>query len=250
MRRLLLPLLAALSIAAGPAEEAQRLWEAGQEREAFELVERGAAVGDAEATDQLAWFYETGSVVEQDMARAASLYRRAAERGFAPAQWRLGVMLDQGEGVEEDPREAVTWFVRAAALGSTDALTSLAVMHATGRGVAQNYPEAMRLYREAALRGNRHGFYGVGVMFAYGQGVRADPVEAFAWLAVAASMGDEDAPPQMDRLDLDDRSLAAAVARANRIVEETGADAPTIVVGPDGDEEGREPAERRPNPIV
>lgn len=249
MRRLLLlPLLAFLVIAAGPAEESDRLLRAGQEQEAFAVVERGAAVGDIDSIDRLAWFYDNGEVVARDQPRAATLYRRAAEAGNSHAQWRLGVMLDMGEGVRSDPEEAVRWFVRAAAAGEVNAVTSLAVMHANGRGVRRDFAEAMRLYRDAAGRGGAHGFYGVGVMYALGQGVRTDPVEAVAWLAVAASLGIEDAVGAISEVGLADGDYPRAVERANAIVRETGVDAPTIVLGPS--KAGDAPAEERPVPVV
>jgi TPR repeat protein len=252
MRRLFLPLLAFLSIAAaGPAEEAQSLLDQGRQREAFELVERGAAVGDLGAIDMLASFYEEGEVVARDLRRAASLYRRAADRGFAPSQWRLGVLLDLGQGVEADPAEAVRWFGRAAAQGNTNAITSLAVMHATGRGVPLNYPEAMRLYREAARLGNAHGFYGVGVMYAHGQSVAQDPLEAFAWLAVAASLGNADAERALNQVGLPPERVERAVGRANEIIREMRVDMPPIrFEDRSGEGKGARDEDERPLPTV
>ena len=249
MRRLL-PLLAFLAVAAGPpAVDAEQLFQSGRQREAFEMVERGAAAGDVDSIDRLGWFYDNGYVVARDDVRAAALYRRAADGGNAHAQWRLGVMLDLGEGVASNPEEAVQWFRRAVAQGDAAALTSLAVMHATGRGVPQDFAEARRLYREAARLGEPHGFYGVGVLHILGQGVPRDPVEGFAWLAVSASLGDEEAEAMMARLDLEPQDLERAVARANEIVRETGVDAPRIVLG-DGKDEAEEAEEPRPVPVV
>src|SRR5262245_49647955 len=115
MRIPLLALLAFFLIAATPAEEAERLLGQGQDRPAFELIERAAAGGDVEAVDYLGWFYDNGRAVAQDQPRAVGLYRQAAERGNSHAQWRLGVMLDLGEGVTENPAEALSWIRRSAA---------------------------------------------------------------------------------------------------------------------------------------
>jgi len=49
MRRLVLPLFVFLLVAAAPVDDAQRLLEAGQERPAFEIVERSASAGDIDA---------------------------------------------------------------------------------------------------------------------------------------------------------------------------------------------------------
>jgi hypothetical protein len=243
MRRLLLlPLFAFFAVAAGPAEEARRLLDAGQEREAFEMAERAAALDDLGAIHLLGWFYDEGRVVAQDDARAAGLYRRAAERGHAESQWRLGVLHDAGEGVRDDPAEAVRLFRRAAAQGFARAHTSMGVMHATGRGVPRDYGEAMRSYREGARLGDAHGFYGVAVLYGRGEGVPTDPIEAFAWAAVSASMGDEEGERVVQSVPLDPASMERAVARANEIIRETGADAPLI--------QFRSEAEERPAPVA
>ena len=79
MRRLLIGIAGLLLIAASPVEEADRLIHQGKGKEALAIVEKAAGAGDAEAIDYLGGLYDVGKAVEQDLARAASLYRRAAE---------------------------------------------------------------------------------------------------------------------------------------------------------------------------
>jgi hypothetical protein len=196
--------------------------DAGQERQAFELIERAAAAGDVDAVDYLGWFYDHGRVVARDLARAVSHYRRAAEGGQRHAQWRLGVMLDLGEGVAPDPVEAVRWFRKAADQGSSNAIASLAAMYANGRGVAQDFSEAQRLYREAARRTNPAGFFGMGVLFMHGQGVQRDRVESLAWMLAAATLGDERAQDVVPKFGLPVEETERAVTRGNDILQEHG----------------------------
>ncbi|MEZ5692632.1 MAG: hypothetical protein R3D99_02030 [Altererythrobacter sp.] len=44
--------------------------------EAFAMVEQAAETGDPEATTYLAWFYDNGRHVAQDLERAAKLHHR------------------------------------------------------------------------------------------------------------------------------------------------------------------------------
>lgn len=222
MRNLFLVICAVLLVAAAPVDDAQKLMEQGRESEAYQLIDKAAATGDADAIDYLAWFYDVGRYVGQDLARAASLYRRAAEAGNRHAQWRLGVMLDQSEGVAENPVEAVHWIKKAADQGSARAYASLAVMYATGRGVRQDFLEARRLYMEAARRGEPHGYFGVAVLHRLGQGVPADPIESLAWMLVAATLEDKEAQEKVTKYGLSSADTRRAAQRANEILAQLG----------------------------
>ncbi len=222
MRRLLFGLSGLLLIAAAPVDEAEKLMDAGQEKTAFELIEKAAAANDADAIDYLAWFYDEGRHVQKDHAKAARLYRRAAEAGQRHAQWRLGVMLDMGEGVIADPGEAIGWFRKAAAQGSSNALASLAVMYATGRGAPTDYAESKKYYLEAAKKHNPRGFYGVGALYSNAQGVARDATEACGWMMVAASLKDPDAKAAVEKGLCEQGNMAAGLARANQIAGEFG----------------------------
>ncbi len=246
LRLLFMAAAAFASIAAGPAEDARELMEAGREADAFQLVDRAAAQGDAGAINYLAWFYDHGRVVAQDRARAAQLYHRAAEADHRHAQWRYGVMLDLGQGVAADPIAAVSWFRRAADQGSPDAQVSLGVMYATGRGVERDLAEAMRRYRNAARLGAEHGFFGVGIMHYQGEGVPADPVEGLAWLLVAATLGDEEAESAINEAGMSNAlpsdAIERAIARANVISREHGHDGVNVRFENLDEQRGPQPA--------
>lgn len=212
-----LPILALLLTAAGPVEDARALVEAGRAQQAFELAERESRGGDPAALDLLALFYDEGTYVPQDHARAASLYRRAAEGGQAHAQWRLGVMLDMGEGVAENPREAVEWLRRSAAQGNAEAHASLGVMYANARGVQRDYAQSMLYYRRAAELG---GFYGIGALHSNGQGVPLDRIEAAAWFLAGLTQNDRRSQQALAQLDLAPLEMRQAIVRANAILEQ------------------------------
>ena len=57
-----------------------------------------ADAGNARAQFLLAIKYETGTDVEQDLARAADLYERAARQGLPDAQFKLATFLEAGRG--------------------------------------------------------------------------------------------------------------------------------------------------------
>lgn len=223
MNRIWLAALALLLIANTPKEQAMDLIEQGKEADAFALIEKSANRGDAESIAYLAWFYDNGRHVEQDIARASTLYRKAAEQGDSYAQWRLGVLMDEGL-TEGSVEQAVELFRQAVAQGSTNAMTSLAVMHATGRGVAKDYAATRRYYQMAAENGNPHALQGLGVLYMNGEGVEKSRVEAMAHWLLALSLGSETASGyyQLVSKQIDDAEMHAIFKRANALSEQYG----------------------------
>jgi uncharacterized protein len=237
MNKIVAALLAGwLLVAAAPADEALLLMEQGKEAEAFALVERGAAQGDPESINYLAWFYDRGRHVARDNAKAGALYRRAADLGVAHAQWRLGVMIDSGEVDGATLEEAVRLFEAAAAQDFTSGNVSLAVMQSAGRGTPRDFAAAMGNFRKAAMLGNVHAFNEIGVMHYNGEGVPADPQEALAWIMVAGVRGDEAAQSLMRdgfrRVDVD---VPAAADRAEEIEREFGIESGENDLAPEGE---------------
>ena len=217
------PAMALFLLANTIGDRAEALMEEGKEAEAFELVRQGAADGDADAINYLAWFYDNGRHVQTDRARAASLYRDAAEQGVAYAQWRLGVMIDMGE-TPGTPEDAFALFEKSAAQDFTNAMTSLAVMHATGRGTERDPIAARYYYSMAAAAGNAHAVRGLGILFLHGEGVDANPIEAAAYFLIAASLGNEEGQTCFDVVseEFDEETLQRVADRANELVEELG----------------------------
>ena len=79
----------------------------------FDMLERYALDGNAEAQASLAGRYSSGDGVQKDLYRASIWYRRAAEGGCAEAQYQIGVMLLDGIGITEDSTEGLEWIFRA-----------------------------------------------------------------------------------------------------------------------------------------
>ncbi len=102
-----------------------RMLEAEGEVElAAEAFRRLSESGNLRARTRLAWMYEAGRGVEQNLSEAALLFRSAAEAGDAEAQFALSVMLSTGAGVERDEEAARQWLRRSASLGYPEAVGS------------------------------------------------------------------------------------------------------------------------------
>ncbi|WP_461518972.1 tetratricopeptide repeat protein [Porticoccus sp.] len=91
-------------IARGEVDQARELL--------IEMAE--ASPPDYVAMTRLAWLYETGLGVEQDINRAGELFKIAAEGGNAEAQYALSVMYETGVGQLKDTDLSQYWLQQSA----------------------------------------------------------------------------------------------------------------------------------------
>ena len=102
---------------------------------------REAAVrGDAEAQFELGDAYETGRLVDADIAWAARWYGRAAYRDHSEAQYRYGRLKLEGRGLPKDRGGAYRWLALAARQGHPEATETLADLELS-LGIEQLYRE-------------------------------------------------------------------------------------------------------------
>ncbi len=97
------------------------------DREAHELVEKAAALGDPRAQYELGMAYEKGHVVDRDIAQAAKWLKKSADQDYADGQFAYGVMLAtaRGQGLDKSSRQerqqAIELLLKAKAGGHLEA---------------------------------------------------------------------------------------------------------------------------------
>ena len=117
---LVLSVVFAASVAAGPFEDGYSAYQSGDYATALRLFRPLAEQGDTDAQFSLGKMYRKGEGAPQDTAEAAKWYRMAAEQGHASAQVVLGTMYnnggtyDGGNGVPQDYVQAHKWVNLAA----------------------------------------------------------------------------------------------------------------------------------------
>jgi TPR repeat protein len=97
--------------------------------EEFKWVKLCAEGGVAEWQSQLAWYYVTGTVVEQDYLKAAAWLKKASDQGQARATCRLGLLYFLGDGgIPEDYEKALLLIEKAIELGDSSAIRAREVV--------------------------------------------------------------------------------------------------------------------------
>ena len=75
---------------------------------------------------------------------------------------------------------------------------SLGLLYYEGRGIPRDYAKALSLYRDAATGGNAKAMNNLGIMYGLGEGVEQRDIDAYAWFALAARNGDQNAAKNRD----------------------------------------------------
>ncbi len=156
-----------------------------------------AESGNAKAQFALATDYAEGRHMPRDLVTAAQWYRKAAERGLAPAQLRLAFLYQKGVGVQRDLDRARAWYLRAAEQGNVTAMHNLAVLTADNK---PDYATAAQWFKKAAEYGLLNSQFNLALLLSRGLGVQQNLVAAYAWFAIAAAQGDNDAAMRRDDL--------------------------------------------------
>lgn len=145
-----------------------------------------ASGGIAIAQRNLAFLYERGLGVEQNLATAMQWYRAAADQGDRDSKLALAQLLEEGAALQ-DRALALSLYQELATTGSTKAAIRLASLHFRGVGTAQDYVAAAQWFVRAAKAGNPEAQLQLGLLYRDGFGVPQDIVFAHMWLNLAAA---------------------------------------------------------------
>lgn len=156
----------------------------------FQVLQRGATAGDAEAQFNLGGCYAEGRGVAKSMDMALQWWRKAAKQGQVGAMSKLANAYATGEtGGKPNFSEAVRWWKLAAARGDGDAQYNLGVASEQGLGTAKNEARAADWYRKAALQNVVEAQFNLAGLYREGRGVKRNAAEAVRWFTPAAEKG-------------------------------------------------------------
>ncbi|MFV0422255.1 tetratricopeptide repeat protein [Oleidesulfovibrio sp.] len=99
--------------------------------------------GNADAINLLAYKYQEGAGVTQNLPEAVRLYTLAADMGDIDAPAQLGSFYQLGYGVEQNDELSFKWFLQAAQGGEPNAQGTVAAMSLSGTGTPRNLVQAV-----------------------------------------------------------------------------------------------------------
>ncbi len=107
---------------------------------ARQCYEQGAALGDAECLQALAYMYDVGDGVPEDKSLAMKLYRKAWRRGSHAAANNIAILYRERRKIGMMFR----WFERVAIAGDGGARLEMAKCYLAGSGVRKDPQAALR----------------------------------------------------------------------------------------------------------
>ncbi|MDA1008134.1 MAG: hypothetical protein O2800_03895 [Planctomycetota bacterium] len=203
---------------------------------AEKYLRSAAEKGDRESQLMLGRLYQTGDVFAANMRDSAYWFSQAVRDGDQDAQYELARMFVHGSGVERDPVEAARLFGLSSAQGNPEACFAMGTMHEFGEVLPRSDAEALKMYEIACADEIPDAHYGIarvilrsarstamereaaphllfaaergldgaqldlGRMCRDGRGVGYDRVAAYAWMNLAAGIGNGQAARERDVL--------------------------------------------------
>lgn len=168
-----------------------------------------------------------------DPTDAFPLLRKVAATGDASAAYHLGMMYEYGEGTAPDTAAAIRWLSRAADSGSAAAARELGALYLEGTAAVQDFAKARNWFAVAARQGDATALRRLGEMNAEGFGAPVDLVKAYGYYAAATARGSVYAAARRDRVAarLDPQQQSRGEAEARTILADVapapGADSKT-----------------------
>ncbi|MBX9591200.1 MAG: hypothetical protein K2X43_18080 [Hyphomonadaceae bacterium] len=161
-------------------------------------LRQAAMRGDPVAQVEVASRFVAGHGVDRDPQQALQWYGRAATQGSAVAQYRLAALYERGLGAARDTERARVWYTRAAEQGNVKAMHNLAVLSVSGG--RSDYAAAAKWFAQAAEFGLTDSQVNLAILHQSGFGVPKDLKQAYAWLALAARGGDQEAASRLSEV--------------------------------------------------
>lgn len=122
--------------------------------EVFELQQKLAKSGDAQAQFKLATMYESGRGIEKDNSLAMSWYKKSSSNNLPAATRHLKYLNIIKSGFKEQDKAWLKTVFKDAKRGDENALLVLGKIHENGTGVEKDLKKSRRYFKYAFNRGN------------------------------------------------------------------------------------------------
>lgn len=165
---------------------------------ALEYIETAFKQGRPSGIYYMAYLYEEGIGVSQDINQAMELYQGVLEMKELSrydayltdaARTRIGILYVEGQGIPQDYEKALSSFKASAKNGYAVAQYYMGQMYENGYGVDRDYETAYDWYYKAAEQDFAPALNQLGYLFYKGNGVEANLDQAVYYHKLAAMQG-------------------------------------------------------------
>lgn len=157
-------------------------------KEAFDMFQEEAVIGNVPAIYKIAKMYHKSLLGEENIPKAQEYFSETLKGFLAlepeagkmqPYIWyHLGRLYNFGYGTEQDYSKAFKWFEKAALAENEYAQYSLGSLYYYGNGIEQDYEEAFDWFKRSADKNNAYACYEAAKMFRDGIGTEINIEES------------------------------------------------------------------------
>lgn len=184
---------------------------------AREWYEKAAAKGNPKAMENIAWLYTNGNGVQRDLVKAKDWFEKAADLGLPSAMARVGIHYIDALGVPRDLDKGREWLMKAAQRNHPTSIMDVGRLYERGLGLPKDMTEAMRWYERAVDLGERRAMARLGTLYVEGVEVKQDYVLARRWFERAHEAGWPEGSVGLARLYEEGLGIAADAERAKEL---------------------------------
>ncbi len=157
-----------------------------------EPIFRAAELGDPYACLGVAYYYQEGIGVDQNIDSAVSWYERAASGGCPRAHWELAKLYLNGDLIPQDIAKYMGHLMSASEMGNMDAQYAIACEYRSGRIVERDDSLALSWFRAAATKGHILAKFMVGYLLQSASDVQSSAEDSEMWFSSVSVSGDAD----------------------------------------------------------
>jgi TPR repeat protein len=133
-------------------------------QKAFEYYTFSATKGNAEAQNNLGYYYQFSEDV-QDFEKAFYWYNLSANQLNISAQNNLGYCYKIGAGCQKNIKKAISLFEKASDAGNAAAQNNLGLCYWKGEGCEVDINRALEFFQKSAILGNLDAQFNLGLVF-------------------------------------------------------------------------------------
>ena len=122
------------------------------------------------------------SITKADRKRAFQMFEKSAMDGNADAMYQCALMLKDGNGVGKNYEKMIEYLEKGANVGHIPSMYLLGELYSSSDYITRDYSISFKWYLAAAKLGDHRSQYEVAMMYRHGHGVETDKKKSDEWL--------------------------------------------------------------------
>lgn len=162
--------------------------------EAFLITKKAAFLGHPESQYNFGYFYQIGTLVDQNDSLAHIWYMKSAKQGWADAQYKMAYNYGTGRGVKKNMQESSKWLIECSKKGDEECIFQLAGFYKDGIGLSRSFEKFIYWFKILSKKENPEDLQKSGFitsarltlarLYRDGEAIEKDLVKSYMWYLI------------------------------------------------------------------